>query len=545
VGTPRSREGTASPHAGGAGTARDALELADGEVGAELEAQGEARYLEREYAAAAGCYERAYSAYRREGRYLAAGRAARTVSWISGNVLGDWAVQNGWLRRARRVLAELGEDTPEHGWALIYESFAEPDAAAREALLRDAISIGRRLGSPDVEFEALVCLGGVFIVTDRVTDGFVLIDEALAAVCAGELAEVASVDSIFCLFFWACELVNDVPRADQWMRRAAELMRGRNVAGAFCRAHYGGILTAAGRWAEAEAQLVESARQFDYGMPRGPALVRLAELRLRQGRLEEADQLLQGLDTDPDATRTLAALHLARGESALARDLLERSAAASDDVPRVGAMTTIGPLLALLVDVCLDEGDLEGAERAAGRLGRIAEAQRSPYLAAAAALARGRVCVASGQGDARGCLHAALQGFARAQLPMEVAITRLELARAVAAHSPEVAVAAAKTALEAFEHLDAARHADEAAALLRALGAPIRTGPKGAGALTRRETEVLELVGAGLSNVEIGERLFISRKTVEHHVSNLLAKLGLRNRTQAVAYLTRHDPAGR
>ena len=96
----------------------------------------------------------------------------------------------------------------------------------------------------------------------------------------------------------------------------------------------------------------------------------------------------------------------------------------------------IGPLLALLVDVHLAEGDIDGADRAAQRLGRLAEAQRGPYLTAAAALARGRVCVASGQGDARSCLHAALEGFARAQLPMELAITRLELARALAARHP-------------------------------------------------------------------------------------------------------------
>ena len=234
----------------------------------------------------------------------------------------------------------------------------------------------------------------------------------MAAVCAGELAEIATVDSIFCLFFWACELVNDVPRADQWMRRAAELMQRHNVAGAFCRAHYGGILTAAGRWDEAEAQLVESTRLFDGGMPRAAALIRLADLRLRQGRLEEAAQLLDGLDTHPDAVRTLAALHLARGETALARDLLERCTAGSDDaVPRVGETSMIGPLLALLVDVHLAEGDVDGADRAAQRLGRLAEAQRGPYLTAAAALARGRVCVASGQGDARGCLHAALDGL--------------------------------------------------------------------------------------------------------------------------------------
>ncbi len=91
-------------------------------------------------------------------------------------------------------------------------------------------------------------------------------------------------------------------------------------------------------------------------------------------------------------------------------------------------------------------------------------------------------------------------GFARAQLPMELARTRLEMAYASAERSPEVAIAEGKAALEEFERLDAARYADAAGALLRSLGAPIRTGPKGVGALTRREAEVLQLIGAGLSN---------------------------------------------
>jgi DNA-binding CsgD family transcriptional regulator len=512
-----------------------------GEGGQELEALGEALYLEHEYSAAAAHYERAYTAYRSEGDKMAAGRAARSVAWITGNVLGDWAVQNGWFARARAILEEAGEDRPERGWVLIIESFSG-DPEVREANLREAIAIGRRFGDPNIEFEALGYLGGLFVMTDRIEEGLVFLDEALAAACAGEMTEITTVDGLFCGFFWACELVNDVPRADQWMRAAADLMSGRNVVAAFCRAHYGGILTAAGRWSEAETELLAASSHFDRGAStRGEAaIIRLGDLRVRQGRLEEAAQLLAGVEQHPDAVRALAALYFARGETARARDVLERATAGPDDeVPSVGESTMVGPLLALLVDVYLAEGSVDDAARVAERLHRVANTQRGPYLRAAAALAEGQVCVHSGRGDARSCLHEALEGFAQAQLPMELASTRLAMARALAELSPEVAIAEAKSALEGFERLEAARHADAAAQVLRSLGAPARTGPKGVGALTKREAEVLALIGAGLSNPEIGDRLYITRKTVEHHVGSVLSKLGLRNRAAAAAFAAR------
>jgi DNA-binding NarL/FixJ family response regulator len=510
--------------------------------GTALEGLAEGLYLDGEYAASAAQYERACAAYRKDGEHMAAGRAARTVAWIVGNVLGDWAVQSGWFARARTILEEAGEDGPERGWVLIIRAYSEPSAEVREGLLREAIAIGRRFGDPDIEFEALGYLGGVYVMTDRVEEGLVAIDEALAATCSGELRELATLDSIFCGFFWTCELVNDVPRADQWMRAAEDIMKRRNVVAAFCRAHYGGILTAAGRWGEAETELLQAVGHFDRGLSerRAAAIIRLADLRVRQGRYEECARLLAGLEEHPDAVRTLAALYLGRGDTALARDLLERATHGKDDVvPTVGESTMLGPLLALLVDVYLDEESVADAGRTAARLERIADAQRGQYLKAAAALATGLVCVATGRGDARARLHDALEGFARAQLPMELARTRLEMARALAESSPEVAVAQAKSALEDFERLEAARLADAAGAVLRALGAPIRTGAKGVGALTKREEEVLVLIGAGLSNPEIGDRLYIARKTVEHHVGSILSKLGLRNRAEAAAYATR------
>ena len=302
----------------------------------------------------------------------------------------------------RALLEEAGADRPERGWVQIIKAFSEPDALARESLLREAIAIGRRFRDPDVEFLAMGYLGSLFVMTDRVEEVLVLSDEALAALCAGELSELAAIDE------------EDLLRALLGMRAGQRRLPGRpvgpggrrpgagNVVAAFCRAHYGGILTAAGRWPEAESRWSRPPAASTRGC-RGGATPRSSAWPARPPGPPRAGQLLEGLDQHPDVVPALAALQLARGRVALANDLLERATEAR--TPRSPPWAS-RPWSAR----CSPTGrcrpsqpeSLHDAEQAARRLRRIATAaQHGPFLQAAAALAEGQVLAASGQGDAR------------------------------------------------------------------------------------------------------------------------------------------------
>jgi DNA-binding NarL/FixJ family response regulator len=126
-------------------------------------------------------------------------------------------------------------------------------------------------------------------------------------------------------------------------------------------------------------------------------------------------------------------------------------------------------------------------------------------------------------------------------MPYESARSRLALARWTYIADKEAAAEEAKGALATFEELGAAADADAAAALLREWGVKAaRRGPNAHGSLTSREHEILTLLGEGLSNREIAARLFITPKTVEHHVGHILTKLDLKRRSEAAAFAVRH-----
>jgi DNA-binding NarL/FixJ family response regulator len=307
---------------------------------------------------------------------------------------------------------------------------------------------------------------------------------------------------------------------------------------AFCRTCCADVYSANGRVDAAEAELELAVAELTTAGQRSrciPPSARLAEIRVLQGRFDEAGALLDGLASDPEALQACVALRLARGEPAAAAALLTRR------LDEVGWTSLVAaPLLAQLVDARLAEGVVGGARAAASALDEIAAAGDRERVEAIAAAAHGRIAAAESRTDAPELLLDAVNRFAALGARHDAARTRLELARSQAAGSPEVAVDVARHARNELEALGALRDADAAAALMRSLGAKGRAGPRAAGLLSRRETEVLGLLADGLSNREIAARLFISPKTAEHHVSRVYAKLSVRSRAEAAAWAALH-----
>lgn len=483
--------------------------------------------------------ERAYAGFRREGQLA---RAARIALWLSreyGLVWGKEAAARGWLARAERLLADVAPGA-EQGWLDLAraERTRELDESAR--LAAGALETALRAGDVDLELRALAQLGLAEVSLGDVEKGLARLDEAMAAATSGEPATLETFADVCCSLLLACELAGDRERSKQWGEVFETFVRQYDHVPllAFCRSCCADVYQANGRVAEAELELLTAMRELSEAGQRSrcsqPA-AKLAELRVLQGRFDEAEQLLAGFDDAPEAVEAAVTLRLARDEPLAAADLLEWRL---DEVGRASLLAA--PLLAQLVEARLAVGDVPAAVGAAEAVERIAERSGSERIAALASLARGRVAARVDPVDAALPLADAVRLLARAALPLHAARARLELARLVAASTAERAIELARRARTELEVLGATREADAAAAFLRTLGAKGPAGPRSHGSLSRRELEVLRLLGEGLANGEIARRLFISPKTAEHHVSRIYAKLGLRGRAEAAAYAARN-----
>lgn len=495
--------------------------------------------------------ERAYRLYREGGDRRSAARMAIWLAWDCLAFRGEPAVANGWLQRARRLLAGF-ESVPEHGWLALHEGnlalALDHDTTRARAYGAQMAALGRTLGSTDLEMLGLALEGLALVSEGQVAEGMRRLDEASAAALAGEL-DLVAVPFATCYLIYACERVRDFDRAAQWCDRVKEFCKQWRVRGLFaiCRTHYASVLIARGVWAEAEEELAAATCELKVTRPAlvGEGTVRLAELRRRQGRWEEAAGLFAQVESHSLAQLGRSALALDQGDAETATDLigrLLRRIPLEDRTERAAG-------LELLVRAKLALGECEPAALALAELQTIATMAGTEPLRASANFAAGLVAAAGEDYEtARHRLEEAVDLFERSGVPFETAQARLELARvlqplgrwAAAEHE-------ARAAWRAYQELGAARETNRAAAFLEALQptsvqptSPPASGTPKLARLTPRELEVLQLLSRGLSNQKIAERLVLSEHTVHRHVSSILTKLDLPTRAAAAAHAVRH-----
>jgi len=484
--------------------------------------------------------EKAYAGFRHRGDPMFAAGAALSLVGYNKGYLGNTAAARGWLSRAARIIEN---EVPElRGELLGATAYVTDDPVESEALARQAAEIGRANGNSDLELMAMHAVGQALVQQGRTEEGMSLLDEAMAGVIGGEGSNPMTVAQVSCMTMVVCGSCFDLQRATQWVQSLESFIDryGCPFLYAECRTYYGRVLFESGDWAAAEALLTEaiSMSRGVFAAPHAFASGTLAELRLAQGRVEDAARVLRGVEGREEAAAAAALVHLAQGEPSVAAAVLRRRlAATSPDRLDVAAVIE---LLGEAEIAMLDSDAARERGRALVALGAVSKCQ---LIVAHGERLLGHALAATDVRAACAHLETALAAFVQAGIPYRAAQTRLLLARVLGQHDREVAGAEARAALSVFEDLGAGREADAAAALMRELGVKAaRTGPKNIGRLTRREQEVLVLLGEGFSNPEIADRLFLSRKTVEHHVARILSKLGLRGRAEAAALAARSAP---
>ncbi len=321
---------------------------------------------------------------------------------VYANGLGNQTAGKAWFARAE---AMVRDEPPcvEQGWVAVAAmgcDMGDPDDLLRRAGI--ALDRARRFGDVNLETKALADGGLAQVQAGRVAEGMAMLDEAMALVC-GPVDDLDVAGRSACSFFTACYYSADFDRASSW----GDLLRNRGLIGLdtpaavflsnHCDSVHACLLYELGRWSEAEALLERASDEFEQatGQPAFHSAVLLAELRIRQGRLADAETLLVGREQTFEGFLPAARLHLRRGDVDLAALAARRGLRAL----RVDHLRAV-ELLSVLADAEVVRGDLDAATDARARLAQRVDAVDNPVLRARSVPAQARVLVATGDVDA-------------------------------------------------------------------------------------------------------------------------------------------------
>src|SRR5438552_16739290 len=304
------------------------------------------------------------------------------------------------------------------------------------------------------------------------------LDEATTVALAGEARLLYCVAWACCYLISACERVRDYDRAAQWCTRVGEFCGQHDI---FllntCRAHYASVLSWQGRWEEAESQLSAAVGGLQSSRPPmvGDALARLGELRRRQGRLSDAEELFARSETHTLALLGRAALALDSDQPSEAAELADRYLRRFSDRGRVERSAG----LELAISALARLGEDERATQALSELREIAARARTRPILAAVSSSEGTLALARGDHDAaRRSFEDARDLLAACDPPFESGRVRLDLAATLSALGRrDQARRELEAAIAAFREIGAEGELARADALLGKLRKANATAP--------------------------------------------------------------------
>jgi tetratricopeptide (TPR) repeat protein len=292
--------------------------LRDDESAEALDGLGQALWWLKDVEAAIERRQRAFLLFRDQGK---SERAARIAIWLSReymSALGNHAAASGWLSRAQTLEDQIDSGNMR-GWISLARSEQTLDVSAAALHAEGALRYARKSGDRDLEILALAQIGLTGLYLGNFDEGMRRFDEAMAAATAGEANDHQTFGEVCCKMVYGCEISGDVERMLQWAQVVDDFMRRNEHLPllAFCGSCCAEMFTAAGHVAEAESELLKALAALEKaGQPARcvhPA-ARLAELRTLQGRLEEAEQLIEGYTHLPEGLRALINLRLAQSQ---------------------------------------------------------------------------------------------------------------------------------------------------------------------------------------------------------------------------------------
>jgi DNA-binding CsgD family transcriptional regulator len=339
----------------------------------------------------------------------------------------------------------------------------------------------------------------------------------------------------YCAVIHLCHLACDVDRAHEWTLALDHWCGAQPELVAFsgqCQTHRAELYRLHGAWHEAlsAAQTaLERARRGDRDAFWG-AWYQQAEVHRLRGDVAAAEEAYRhARETGYPAQPGLSLLRLGQGKPRAAQTLIREAVEEADLFAR-------RTLLPALVEIELAAHEAAAARRALGELRAATPDDAVPMLRAIVARCEGAVLLE--EGDARAArerLRGAWVLWQELDAPYEAARCRVLVARACRALGDhETAAMELDAARAAFAELGAAPDVAIVDALAQAVG-KASSGP-----LTPRELDVMRLVAAGKSNRVIAGELYLSEKTVAHHLGNVFAKLGVTSRAGATAYAYEH-----